>query len=312
MRELPLDKRPAETYDGSGWCFFEQSLASLMTEGGGHMVELGVGRVTPRAGKLPPVAEVEACFHDERRLVFTSKGDRTNLPTMYKELREKLAAFDEEKRGCYFRCVDDGLTSRAWSMLAGTLFRSIALSMSTKQRMEQYRRNIRSLQSGDRLRCGKVDLLFLVYIVVMFASLSISEFARGDNQSGINFVGYVILIGIPLCFSRHLRAHIAHFALLVSSSYGYAAAGDTREYVWNGCCRAPLFRPRAGDHLEYREGDFDEEASLATIEMVQAATPAGAAADLASNLSLESVVVSERAADPVDRPGRPLLDGDKT
>ena len=37
-----------------------------MTEGGGHMVELGVVRVVPRAGKLASIAEMNDRFRDLR------------------------------------------------------------------------------------------------------------------------------------------------------------------------------------------------------------------------------------------------------
>ena len=59
-----LDGKPRGTYERSGWCTFEREVAALMTAGGGHAVELGVGRRPVRFGHQRSVEEMAGIFQE--------------------------------------------------------------------------------------------------------------------------------------------------------------------------------------------------------------------------------------------------------
>ncbi|EOD29606.1 hypothetical protein EMIHUDRAFT_113645 [Emiliania huxleyi CCMP1516] len=95
----PADRLDLIPYAGakcrSGWCTFETACALLMTEGGGHAYELGVGCVPVTRGRLPSVQHMEALFEAESTR-FIGRADRERVCGMYLDLREKLEEYDEE------------------------------------------------------------------------------------------------------------------------------------------------------------------------------------------------------------------------
>ena len=299
-----LSVRPhavAETYDGSGWCFFEQSVASLMTEGGGHVVELDVGRVAAQADKLPPLAEVEARFHDERRLVFTGKADRSKCFEMYKELREKLSRFDEEKRPWLLRIMDEQLTSMgqerdrlvflfaAFGFGLGLVVSIIWAAVADLR----YGMSFVILAAVWAMTLLSTRFLFITFVsgLIAHSIYTIVLLALGNIVMGMFSLVFVVICATLLLPSRILRAHVAHFASLVIPSFGHAASGDAREYVWNSVCHPPFFRPALlppSRHVSRKRGGGRH----CDVEM--AASPS----------------VGSTAARPVHRPGRPLLDDD--
>ena len=111
----PTDRLDLIPYAGahcrSGWCTFESACALLMTEGGGHAYELGVGRApVARSGRLPSVQEMKALFqHESTR--FIGNADREAVSKGYLELREKLKAYDEERVPKAVRFADKLMTS---------------------------------------------------------------------------------------------------------------------------------------------------------------------------------------------------------
>jgi hypothetical protein len=106
------DGRLRLAYDRSGWCSFEREVAALLTVGGGHAYELGVGRVQVQFRRRRSVEEMEAFFRDEEVIKFTGSADREVVVGMYKELRENMDEVEKEQ-SCWLR-----LQRRADQLLA--------------------------------------------------------------------------------------------------------------------------------------------------------------------------------------------------
>ncbi|EOD19325.1 hypothetical protein EMIHUDRAFT_118001 [Emiliania huxleyi CCMP1516] len=109
----PADRLDLIPYAGakcrSGWCTFETACALLMTEGGGHAYELGVGRAPVTRGRLPSVQQMEALFEAESTR-FIGRADREEVCGMYFALREKLEEYDEEKKSMFVFVADKLMT----------------------------------------------------------------------------------------------------------------------------------------------------------------------------------------------------------
>ena len=80
----------------SGWCTSETACALLLTEGGGHAYELGVGPVPVRRGVLPSHEKMRMLFYDESTR-FGNPKDREVVTEMYLDLRQKVVDFEAEK-----------------------------------------------------------------------------------------------------------------------------------------------------------------------------------------------------------------------
>ncbi|EOD11539.1 hypothetical protein EMIHUDRAFT_214352 [Emiliania huxleyi CCMP1516] len=93
----------------SGWCTSETACALLMTEGGGHAYELGVGRVPVTRGRLPSVRHMEALFEAESTR-FIGRADREAVCRMYLDLRKKLEEYDEGQKGPFVSSADRLMT----------------------------------------------------------------------------------------------------------------------------------------------------------------------------------------------------------
>jgi hypothetical protein len=111
--KLPADRLDLIPYAGrdvrSGWCTSETACAMLMTEGGGHAYELGVGKVPVTRGRLPSLGEMEALFmHESTR--FVGKGDRKAVVDMYGALRKKIHEYDQQRVSSIVRYFD-----RVWT-----------------------------------------------------------------------------------------------------------------------------------------------------------------------------------------------------
>lgn len=110
----PADRVDLVPYAGarcrSGWCTSETACALLMTRGGGHVYELGVGRLQVTRGRLPSMEEMERLFHAESTR-FIGSGDREQVMRMYKGLRTKLEEYDAHGASWLVRNADRLLTS---------------------------------------------------------------------------------------------------------------------------------------------------------------------------------------------------------
>jgi len=109
----PADRPDLIPYAGkycrSGWCTSESACALLMTAGGGHAYELGVGRAPAARGWMPSLQEMEALFEHEST-IFLGKADREVVSNAYLDLRRKLERYDEECVPPLVRLADDLLT----------------------------------------------------------------------------------------------------------------------------------------------------------------------------------------------------------
>lgn len=93
QKALPSDGETRVPYERSGWCTFEESVASLATERGGNVHVIGVGRKRVKAGVRASAAEMEAWFHDPKTHFF-GKADRETVAKMYADLLSKVTEFD--------------------------------------------------------------------------------------------------------------------------------------------------------------------------------------------------------------------------
>ena len=106
-KRLPADFPNSQpTYELSGWCTMEQAAASLATESGGTLHDLGVGWVRLTRGKRRSPSEMAAIFADEGRTRFVGKADRATVAQMYAELHALVAEFDERTMPMCVRALD--------------------------------------------------------------------------------------------------------------------------------------------------------------------------------------------------------------
>ena len=199
----------------SGWCTSEAGCVLLLTEGGGHAYELGVGvgpdrtggrKVPVRRGVLPSEDQMKMLFYHESTR-FGNPKDRDGVVKMYLELRAKVEAF-EKKANQLVRGADE------------------LLSDETSQ--------------GHDVRkqaCLCIMVPFALWLVGIVGLLT----GEGDVEwwqvcviiFGILAVALVLIFSLP---SRILRAHLA--AVLC------CRPRDSREYTFHWSLRKPPFRPR--------------------------------------------------------------------
>ena len=92
-KQLPADGKSRSTYDDSGWCTFEQLVASLATSGGGMVYDLSKGRVPLLPGTRRSAEEMEAVFLSEQ-VYFFGSADRPKVAAMYADLLSRVEPFD--------------------------------------------------------------------------------------------------------------------------------------------------------------------------------------------------------------------------
>ena len=103
------DLRPyAGEHCRSGWCTSEAGCVLLVTEGGGHGYELGVGKVPVHHGVLPSEEQMVRLFHDDSTR-FANPKDREVVSKMYLDLRKKVIHF-ENASSTIWRTADVMLT----------------------------------------------------------------------------------------------------------------------------------------------------------------------------------------------------------
>ena len=122
---FPADPNGQASYDYSGWCNAEQAAASLATEGGGSLFELGVGRVRLSASRRKSPEEMKALFADERRTRFLGKADRESVGESYAAFHAQIAAFDSATVPFQTRCNEGCVQAflKLWrSSILGKLF----------------------------------------------------------------------------------------------------------------------------------------------------------------------------------------------
>jgi len=185
---------------------------------------------------------------------------------MYSELRDKLKRFDEEKRPWLFRFVDAQLKSwdargendRTLAFIVLTAF-VFAVSMTVwvfldcgnvfqgclPEKLVYF--SVATV-TGFTLPFIRYISLSLLVAVIVFVTESIwyltfvvRQHTHAHLTASILNLILAIVFAIPLLSSRIVRAQVAHLVSLFCPSYGHAAAGDTREYVWNGFCQPPFF-----------------------------------------------------------------------
>ena len=118
----PADRPDLIPYEGrgsrSGWCTMENACALLMTEGSGHVYELGVGHVGVTHGRRLGVEQMEALFkHESTR--FIGQADREMVCGQYLDLRKKLEAYDEGRIPCFVRLIDNMMTGDGYALRRG-------------------------------------------------------------------------------------------------------------------------------------------------------------------------------------------------
>jgi hypothetical protein len=109
-KRLPTGFPPEQpTYATSGWCTMEQAAASLATESGGTLHELGTGWVRLARGQRRSPEEMAAVFADERRTKFVGTADRATVAQMYADLHTAVVMFDEQTMPILTRLIDTHL-----------------------------------------------------------------------------------------------------------------------------------------------------------------------------------------------------------
>ena len=104
----------AQTYDESGWCTFEAACANLTTDNGKRLFELGVGWKRTSVDKRLTPHEMSAKMRSDA-IKFTGKGDADLVSKLYKDLHEKVVAFEQSDgrgnpctRWCDGQCKHEG------------------------------------------------------------------------------------------------------------------------------------------------------------------------------------------------------------
>ena len=110
-KQMPREDIAAGTvsYDGSGWCSFEQAVARLCHRGeSAKVLEIGVqgceegeallARMSPDWAhyELPSMDEMDDLFLNEARTYFFGKSDRQLVARMYREFAEKVVEWEWE------------------------------------------------------------------------------------------------------------------------------------------------------------------------------------------------------------------------
>lgn len=96
-KQLPpaLVEAGVTPYDRSGWCTFEQSVAS-MSASTTKVTQLSYdGRIAAMKAPKLQGAQVEAILLDEERTYFFGRADRPMVADMYRDLYEKMVFFDK-------------------------------------------------------------------------------------------------------------------------------------------------------------------------------------------------------------------------
>lgn len=126
----PADRADLIPYAGehcrSGWCTFECACALLMTAGGGHAHELGIGKAPVARGQLPSVQEMEVLFHHESTR-FIGTADRDHVSQSYLQLRKELEDYDERRVSMLVRASEWLLTDSGGILRRGVLARVLLL-----------------------------------------------------------------------------------------------------------------------------------------------------------------------------------------
>ena len=226
----PADRLDLIPYAGkhcrSGWCTSESACALLMTEGGGHAYELGVGKAPVAYGRLPSVQEMEALFqHESTR--FIGNADRDAVSKGYLELRAKLKAYDEECVPKWVRLADKVMTGSDKSDgQARVLLVVVTLSLPP----------LAILTQG-----GATWLQSIVYAEEVILPAAVIGY--------IASVLPIILIAPSLLLSsRIVRAHLA-------AAFGYRSR-DSLEYTFHCSIRTPPFRKRTTERAVERGVEF--------------------------------------------------------
>ena len=111
---FPQDPDGQPDYDHSGWCTFEQAAASLFDAGqGSTLYELGAGWAQHKITVKTP-EEITRIMQDERCTKFVGRGDRTEVPEMYKELHEKMLAIEKIEQLEMSMRLNGGTEQQAW------------------------------------------------------------------------------------------------------------------------------------------------------------------------------------------------------
>ena len=210
----PADRPDRIPYAGkesrSGWCTFETACALLMTEGGGHAYELGVGSVPVTRGRLPDLWQMESIFaHESTR--FIGRADREMVCGQYVALRFKMMEHDTVRNVMVM--ISDALMTRegeiwAYSRILITLMFLLCNAIA----IEDFAASVND----------KASSLYLTHGLV--ANLAIYIFLA------------LIVLGVFVLPSRIVRAHLYAFFCRLPR--------DSLEYTFHCSLRRPPFRPR--------------------------------------------------------------------
>jgi len=250
----PIDRLDLIPYEGrycrSGWCTSESACALLMTAGGGHAYELGVGNARVAPGQLPSVEHMEALFHDETTR-FVGKADRDAVGAAYLKLRRDLEAYDEAHSPAIVHFADTLMTGQTHGddgllrvifyvfLLVPTSWIILTIVKMTGESVGGIFRSTWTAALVIRVHLIVVfpfGLLVATILHDVFDALA-GRFGVTEILSNIVWIGSAIFsVAVATFPSRIVRAHLAR-------TFGYRSY-DSPEYDFNRSLVSPPFRKR--------------------------------------------------------------------
>ena len=212
-------------YDESGWPMFEQSIATLATEGGGHIFSLDTNaRVRVQAGLRRSADEMERFFHSERTH-FYGRADRDTVSGMYRALLENVEAYEMATMPKLVSCVDGALTGMDSS---GRIADVETSAVGTRDE-----------SSGVFLRCS-----LLVGLPTACVIFCISAFMQPGIDSFVMAAFLFFFTVATILSSRVLRNHLVHvLSGMPKEQRPYALHFSVHRPPLRRQARIPLLRP---------------------------------------------------------------------
>jgi len=190
-----------------------------MTAGGGHMVEIGVGRVKPSWGQhMRSVDEMTAYFKDEQQVSFQGSADRVVIAGLYRALRRKFEGVELMHSGMLRAALeaDEMLTATLQDVSSNEYPMVRCLGSSCSEFAIFIGRLSRGRFARWRISICFAGCLFPFTVVVCVALAITAIMApamwRPYFVIATIFESLVLIFAIyfALCTSRILRSHLAH------------------------------------------------------------------------------------------------------
>ena len=182
----PLPERSTAPGTRSGWCTFEEAVASLATAEGGRLYEIGVGWRAVRADTRCSPAAMRTIFEDPATYFFGS-ADRTSVGDMYAHLHEKMVAYDNQHGRGFHQVAEEVMTMEGPKYGCSRIKIFVLLPMSV-------------LSLGLALAVS----LQIYQILIVFGGIALTPFAIMCIPSpSVQLHLRAIARGVP----RHMRTH---------------------------------------------------------------------------------------------------------